>query len=124
MVRKRDSPQHDSLDDGGLRARLELVGEPALAAVLAVLVEGHLHNGYKQPYSDESRRDTYEDTSTALGRGALATEPLDLAVRVDLVVLEDRHLDLLALVLDLLGGLLGCYEKSEHVIFSLVIIGF
>ena len=33
---------HDGLDDGRLGAGLELVGEPALAAVLAVLVEGHL----------------------------------------------------------------------------------
>ena len=50
-------------------------------------------------------RGTYEDTGTALGGRALATETLDLAVRVDLVVLQDRHLDFLALVLDLLGGL-------------------
>ena len=47
----------------------------------------------------------HEDAGAALGGGALAAEALDLAVRVDLVVLEDRHLDLLALVLDLLGGL-------------------
>lgn len=39
--------------------------------------------------------------------GALATQTLDLAVRVDLVVLQDRHLDLFALVLDLLGGVVG-----------------
>ena len=62
-------------------------------------------------------RKTYEDTSTALCVRALTTETLDLTVGLDLVVLQDRHLDLLALVLDLLGGLLGCYEKSEHVIF-------
>ena len=36
--------------------------------------------------------------------GALAAETLDLAVAVDLVVLEDGQLGLLALVLDLLGG--------------------
>ena len=47
---------------------------------------------------------TYEDTSTALSGGALTTKTLDLAVGVDLVVLQDGHLDLLALVLDLLGG--------------------
>ena len=47
----------------------------------------------------------HEDAGAALGGGALAAEALDLAVRVDLVVLEDRHLDLLALVLDLLGRL-------------------
>ena len=58
---------------------------------------------------------THEDTSTALGRRALTTETLDLTVRVDLVVLQDGHLDLLALVLDLLGGLLrerGLYVKG------------
>ena len=48
---------------------------------------------------------THEDTGTALSRGALATKTLDLAVGVDLVVLQDGHLDLLALVLDLLRGL-------------------
>ncbi len=36
------------LDDGGLGARLELVGQAALAAVLAVLVESHLR-GIRQP---------------------------------------------------------------------------
>ena len=48
---------------------------------------------------------THENTGTALSRGALTTETLDLAVGVDLVVLQDGHLDLLALVLNLLGGL-------------------
>ena len=47
---------------------------------------------------------THEDTSTALSVRALTTETLNLAVGVDLVVLQDGHLDLLALVLDLLGG--------------------
>ena len=55
---------------------------------------------------------TYEDTSTALSRGALTTETLDLAVGLHLVVLQDGHLDLLALVLDLLGGL--GIERSEY----------
>ena len=50
-------------------------------------------------------KDTHEDTGTALSRRALATETLDLAVGLHLVVLKDGHLDLLALVLDLLGGL-------------------
>jgi len=68
---------------------LESVGQPALAAVLTVLVEGH------------------EDTGTALSGGALTTETLDLAVRVDLVVLQDSHLDLLPLVLDLLGSVVS-----------------
>ena len=55
--------------------------------------------------------DTYEDTSTALRRRALTAETLDLAVRLHLVVLQDGHLDLLALVLDLLGSL----EKKDAV---------
>ena len=41
---------------------------------------------------------------TYLGGGALAAETLDLAITVNLVVLEDGELGLLALVLDLLGG--------------------
>ena len=105
---------HDGLDDRGLRAGLELVGEPALAAVLTVLVEGHLGRGgktFRHVKSRFRRRDTHEDTSTALGRRALAAKTLDLAVRLHLVVLEDGHLDLLALVLDLLGGL-----NASHII--------
>ena len=47
----------------------------------------------------------HEDASTTLGSGAFTTEALDLAVGLDLVVLQDRHLDLLTLVLNLLGGL-------------------
>ena len=56
---------------------------------------------------------THEDTGTALGGGALTTETLDLAVGLHLVVLQDGHLDLLALVLDLLGGLLR--ERNLYV---------
>jgi hypothetical protein len=47
---------------------------------------------------------SHEDTSTALGLRALAPQALDLAVTVNLVVLENRELRLLPLVLDLLGG--------------------
>jgi hypothetical protein len=64
---------------------VEDVREVAAAAVLAVVHGGH------------------EDTGTAVVLGALAAEALDLAVAVDLVVLEDGQLGLLALVLDLLG---------------------
>ena len=50
--------------------------------------------------------------------GALSAESLDLAVGVNLVVLEDRHLDLLSLVLDLLGAIQrerdGSHEGSAH----------
>lgn len=95
------------LDGGGLGAGLEGVGQATLAAVLAVLVEGHLQRTTSRlaTVNSERKEGTYEDTSTALGGGALTTEALDLAVRLDLVVLQDGHLDFLALMLDLLGGL-------------------
>jgi hypothetical protein len=48
------------------------------------------------------RHGSHENTSTTLLGGALASETLDLAVTVDLVVLEDSQLGLLPLVLDLL----------------------
>jgi hypothetical protein len=47
----------------------------------------------------------YEDTSTAFRGRALATQTFDLSIRIHLVVLEDGHLGLLALVLDLFGSL-------------------
>ena len=46
----------------------------------------------------------HEDAGAALLAWALAAETVDLAVVVDLVVLEDGQLDLLMLVLLLLGG--------------------
>jgi len=49
----------------------------------------------------------HENTSTAGSCWAIVPQALDLAVRIDLVVLKDGHLDLLALVLDLLGGGVG-----------------
>jgi hypothetical protein len=58
----------------------------ALAAVLTVGVGGH------------------EDTGAAGAALALTTKASDLAIAVNLVELEGSHLDLLALVLDLLGG--------------------
>jgi len=72
---------------GRLGARGEGVGQTALATVLAIIVEGH------------------EDTSTALRGRAFTTKALDLAVGLDLVVLQNGHLDLLTLMLNLLGGL-------------------
>jgi hypothetical protein len=56
---------------------------------------------------------TYEDTSTALSSGTFTAKTLDLAVRVDLVILENRHLDLLALVLDLFGSLEVGYRRCK-----------
>jgi hypothetical protein len=61
----------------------------ALATVLTILVLGH------------------EDTGTTSVVGALATETGNLARLVNLVELEDSHLDLGTLVLDLLGGGVG-----------------
>ena len=84
-----------------LLSLLEGVSQTALAAVLAVEVVGH------------------EDAGAASLVGALTSQAGDLAVAVDLVVLEDSELDLLLLVLDLLGGgvvlllaLLSC--KASH----------
>jgi hypothetical protein len=57
---------------------------------------------------------------TYVGSWALAAETLDLSITIDLVVLENRQLGLLALVLDLLGGsvdlllaLLGTTTETE-----------
>merc|ERR1712046_26504 len=61
----------------------EHVRQPAESAVLPVEVRGHEY-----------------DRPTA---GADLPQPSDLAVAVNLVVLEHRKLDLLVLVLDLLG---------------------
>jgi len=80
---------------------VEHVREAALAAVLPVEVRGH------------------EDTRAA--RRAHATQPRDLAVAVDLVVLQRGELDLLVLVLDLLRlgvdlllALLAAAAQTEH----------
>merc|ERR1719234_2060673 len=82
---------------------VEHVGETTLAAVLTVKVSSH------------------EDSSTTLLSGALAAQTVDLAVVVNLVVLEDSELDLPVLVLDLLGGgvvlllpLLGTSPQPEY----------
>lgn len=45
----------------------------------------------------------HEDTSATVLVRTLATQPLDLAIVTDLVVLEDGHLHFLVLVLELLG---------------------
>lgn len=71
----------------GLAAGSEGVGQTALAAVLTILVEGH------------------EDAGPALGSGTFTAEALDLSVRLNLIILQNCHLDLLPLVLNLLGGL-------------------
>jgi len=65
------------------------------------------------------------DAETYLGRRALPAETLNLPVTVDLVVLEHSELDLLALVLDLLGGgvdlllaLLAASTETQHQVES------
>ena len=81
----------------GLCTGGEGVSQTALATVLTVIVESH------------------EDTSTTLCGGTLATEAFDLAVGLDLVVLQDRHFDLLTLMLDLLGSLMPSDVRNRTV---------
>lgn len=47
---------------------------------------------------------SHEDSSSTLFAGALASQPVDLAVVVHAVVLQHRQLDLLMLVFDLFGS--------------------
>ena len=79
---------------------IEDVCQVALAAVLTIVHRGH------------------EDTSAALWSGAFSPQTLDLAITVDLVVLEHSQLVLLALVLDLLWGGVDCRDllvyRSRH----------
>ena len=63
---------------------------------------------------------SHENTSTTVGSGALSSQSLDLAITIDLVVLEHGQFGLLSLVLDLLGcavhlllPLLGAASKSQ-----------
>merc|ERR1719209_798883 len=90
---------------------VEHVGETALAAVLTVEVRGH------------------EDSSSALLSRALTAQTVDLAIVVNLVVLEDGQLDLPVLVLDLLGGdvvlllpLLGTSPQPENKVKSRLLL--
>ena len=88
-----------------LGAGLECVCQPAFAAVLTVLVERHLKVKCVNRRALRGGIYTYEDTSST-GRGrAFATKTLDLAIGLNLVVLQDGHLDFLALMLDLLRSL-------------------
>jgi hypothetical protein len=78
------------------------VCQVTLAAVLSVVHRSH------------------EDTSTAILCWALPPQTFDLAIAINLIVLEDGQLGLLALVLDLLGrgvdlllALLGATTESQ-----------
>merc|ERR1712053_24196 len=92
-----------SIEGSLLLGLVEHIRQAALAAVLPVVVSSH------------------EDSSSALLSRALTSQTVDLAVIINLVVLEDSKLDLLVLVLDLLGGgvvlllpLLATTPESEH----------
>ena len=65
---------------------VEDVGQPTLSTVLAIKVSRH------------------ENAGTTLLSGTLTSQTIDLAIIVNLVVLQDGQLDLLVLVLNLLGG--------------------
>jgi hypothetical protein len=65
---------------------LEHKGQAAFSASLTVKMSGH------------------KDAGTAGLSGTLAAKSVDLAVVIDLVVLEGSELDLLVLMLALLGG--------------------
>jgi len=55
---------------------------------------------------------SHEDASATVRVRAFSSKSLDLAITIDLVVLEHGQLGLLALVLDLLGG-------AVHLLLSL-----
>lgn len=64
---------------------------------------------------------SHEDTGTTLLGWAFSSQSLDLAITINLVVLEHSQLGLLSLVLDLLGSavhlllsLLGTATKSQN----------
>lgn len=67
----------------------------------------------------------HEDAGTTLLCGAFAAQTFNLAIAINLVVLENSQLGLLALVLDLLGGgvhlllaLLGSTTQTEDQVES------
>ena len=102
MVSISQRLQHrgDSLFILGL---VEDIGEATLAAILAV------------------EHGSHEDAGSTLLGGTLTSQTVNLAVVVDLVVLQHGELDLPVLVLDLLGGgvvlllpLLGASPQPEN----------
>merc|ERR1712112_666485 len=91
-----------------LRLRLGLVenvGEMASAAVLTVKMSRH------------------EDTGTTILVGTLTSQASDLAVLIDLVVLEDRKLNLLSLVLELLATSSQAEDEMESRLLLDVVVG-
>jgi hypothetical protein len=57
---------------------------------------------------------TYEDTCTAGSGWAITTETLDFPIRFYLVILQDGHLDFLALMFDLFGGLRARHSSVKR----------
>lgn len=101
---------------------VEDVGEVAATAVLAVVHGSHEDTGtaLKNVLASIPISGRYSIQTYGLG-GALAAQTLNLAVTVNLVVLEDGEFGLFALVLDLLGGgvdllfaLLATTTQAEH----------
>jgi hypothetical protein len=87
------------------------ISQVTLAAVLAIVMRTHEH------------------TRTTSSRRTLAPQTLNLAIAIDLVVLEDGQLGLLALVLDLLGGgvdlllaLLATTTEAQHEVQSRLLL--
>jgi hypothetical protein len=102
-----------SLYNRRLGSGLECVCQATLAAILTILVECHLSQSINSTRKGIRGKVAYEYSSTALCCRALPTETFDLPIGVDLVVLQNGHLDLLALVLDLLGGLKCSSDKQK-----------
>lgn len=75
--------------DRWLGTRLESIGQTTLAAVLTVLVESHLSKSWIRIVNIGIRCLTYENSSTTFRGGALATKSFDLAIGIDLIVLEN-----------------------------------
>lgn len=49
--------------------------------------------------------ETYEDAGTTFRRWAFTPQALDFAIGIDLVILENGHLNLFTFMLNLFGGL-------------------
>jgi hypothetical protein len=98
-----------------LSTRLECVRQTALSTVQAVLVRGHLtHWTINKVVKKSEGKYTYEDTCTAGSGWAVATETLDFAIRFYLVILQDGHLDFLALMFDLFRGLRARHSSVKR----------
>jgi len=110
-----------------LNRLLRVVEDVSQVATTTVLTVVHgSHEGTSSALAQKSQYNLYYSRHTkssithSLGR-TLAAQTLDLAIAVDLVVLEDGELGLLALVLDLLGrgvdlllALLGAAAQPQH----------